>query len=112
MKTQPKRFCGANLRQLRLRAGWTQAELAERAGIRRERQIIRWENNQNEPRIETAVGLADALGVSVDELFAPVDEQEAALSGDPFRGGSRGSTPRAGLDASRKASGETGEVAA
>jgi transcriptional regulator with XRE-family HTH domain len=84
----PKKFSGSNLRKLRLQNGWTQAELAERAGIRRERQIIRWENDQNEPRIETAVGLADALGVTVDELFASL-EQEAALSGDPFPG-SRG----------------------
>jgi transcriptional regulator with XRE-family HTH domain len=103
-----KRFCGANLRRFRLAKGWTQAELAERAGIRRERQIIRWENNQNEPRIETAVGLAEALGVSVDELFAPVDSEVIAPAGDPFRG----VAPAAAAGGGRKRGGGTGEAEA
>jgi transcriptional regulator with XRE-family HTH domain len=70
-------FSGSNLRQARLRRGWTQAELARRASVR-ERQIIRWENHQNEPRFEAMVALAQALGCSVRDLCGDTDEDEEA----------------------------------
>lgn len=62
-------FSGAKLRQARFDKGWSQAELARRAGVR-ERQIIRWENEQNEPRLEAVVALAQATERDVDHFFA------------------------------------------
>ena len=72
---QVRTFSGNNLRQLRQRRGWTQAELARRANVR-ERQIIRWENEQNAPRFEAMVALATALGCHVDEMCVNGDDDE------------------------------------
>lgn len=60
-------FSGARLRAERHKQGWTQAELARRAGVR-ERQIIRWENDQHSPRFAAMVALAHALGCDVEAL--------------------------------------------
>jgi transcriptional regulator with XRE-family HTH domain len=70
-------FSGSNLRQARLRKGWTQAELARRASVR-ERQIIRWENDQHSPRFDAIRALAATLGCDVRELCVPADEDEEA----------------------------------
>jgi transcriptional regulator with XRE-family HTH domain len=56
-----------NLRTLRERAGLTQAGMADRAGVPF-RSYQNWELGSREPRIQSLVSLAEALGVSVDEL--------------------------------------------
>jgi transcriptional regulator with XRE-family HTH domain len=60
---------GAVLRHYRLRAGLTQRQLAERAGVP-VRSVENWEINHRVPRMPTTVALARALGVSVDEMMA------------------------------------------
>jgi Zn-dependent peptidase ImmA (M78 family)/transcriptional regulator with XRE-family HTH domain len=60
----------ANLRELRLASGKTQAEIAELAGMSR----VGYRNVEAgvaAPRAETLVRLAEALGVRVDDLLRP-----------------------------------------
>ena len=66
---------GRRLRKLRHDRGWTQAELGTHTEVR-ERQIIRWENNQHKPRYEHVAALARALGVPVAELMGDMDDED------------------------------------
>lgn len=58
---------GERLFWLRFKKHWTQAQLAERVGVSISR-ISEYEQNRTEPRLFTAVCLADVLGVSLDYL--------------------------------------------
>ena len=58
---------GQRLQSLRREKGFTQASLAEAAGISR-RTLEAWEQGKRTMLFEGAVKLADALGVSLDEL--------------------------------------------
>jgi transcriptional regulator with XRE-family HTH domain len=69
------RFSGDKLRALRLDRGLTQAELAHRAHVR-ERQIIRWENEQHVPRADAVARLARVLKTPLASLFSGVEENE------------------------------------
>ena len=62
-------FDGSKLRAARLANGLTQAELARRANVR-ERQIIRWENDQHVPRAGSVKAVARVLGVPMASLFS------------------------------------------
>jgi len=86
MSEQTAKFSGAKIKQARHEKGWTQAELAYRAGVR-ERQVIRWENDQHEPRIDGISKIAAATGKDVGDFMADnggaassEDDEEAALS--------------------------------
>jgi transcriptional regulator with XRE-family HTH domain len=57
------------LRDLRLDAGYSQAELAERAGLTRE-AISMMETGKRSPYPRTMRKLADALGVTVADIRA------------------------------------------
>ncbi len=61
----------ANVRLLRERKGWTQAELAERIGIHRV-TVSRLEAGLHEPLFADACLLADALGVTIGEMRFPL----------------------------------------
>lgn len=82
MEQSTLRFSGAKIRRARHEKGWTQAELAFRAGVR-ERQIIRWENDQNEPRLDGITKIAAATGLEVRDFMADPaassDDEEAAV---------------------------------
>ena len=58
---------GDKLKQLRLDAGLTQDALAAKIGVQKQ-TISRYENSEREPNIRTAKRIADALGVSLEEL--------------------------------------------
>ena len=58
---------GQRLQSLRREKGFTQASLAEAAGISR-RTLEAWEQGKRTMLFEGAVKLADAMGVSLDEL--------------------------------------------
>ncbi len=60
------------LRDARVAAGWTQAELAERVGVSR-KTINTVENGVFVPSTVLALKLARALGVSVEGLFSLVE---------------------------------------
>ena len=59
---------GANLRRARQRAGLTQAELAQRAGLAQP-AISLIEAGQANPTVQTIQQLADALGCPLAELL-------------------------------------------
>lgn len=76
---QPRSVSGARIKAARLAAGFSQFELARRAGVS-ERNIVRWENNRHTPRLEHLIAIARATGVSVDELFDTSDDDEESSS--------------------------------
>jgi transcriptional regulator with XRE-family HTH domain len=55
------------LQRLREAAGLSQSQLARRAGVP-VGTLQGWEQARRLPRLEAAVRLADALGISLDEL--------------------------------------------
>ena len=56
------------LKNERKAAGYTQADMAERLGIKQP-SYIRYENGTSEPSLETLCQLADIFDVSVDYLL-------------------------------------------
>jgi transcriptional regulator with XRE-family HTH domain len=58
---------GRRLRILRERAGLSQTQLAARCNFEQS-HISRWERGGAEPRFESLVQLADALGVPLDDF--------------------------------------------
>ncbi|MCP3996947.1 MAG: helix-turn-helix domain-containing protein [bacterium] len=70
----------SNLRRFREAAGLSQSELAERAGV--SRQLVgAAEAGRNIPRVDAGLALADALGVSAEELFAAASVPTDVLTG-------------------------------
>ena len=63
-----KERISANVRRLRRRAGLTQHELAEKAGISRA-TLARIEAEESDPAASTLRKLAAALEVTVSDLF-------------------------------------------
>lgn len=61
---------GNSVRDRRLQRDWSQAELAERAGISRA-AVSAIEGERLVPSVAAALALASALDCSVEELFAP-----------------------------------------
>jgi transcriptional regulator with XRE-family HTH domain len=57
-----------NLVSLRKQRGWSQEKLAQESGISYNTLIKLERKGIKNPKIETVVRLADALGVSLDEL--------------------------------------------
>ncbi|MEW6504036.1 MAG: helix-turn-helix transcriptional regulator [Chloroflexota bacterium] len=56
------------LEQFRLQKGWTQQELAQKAGVTRQ-TIISLESERYNPSILLAFRLARLFGVPIEELF-------------------------------------------
>src|SRR5262249_43828272 len=68
----PKEF-GAKLKELRMAAGWTQAQLAEKANIS-QRAVSHWEQGLREPSWSNVLALADALGVRLQGVREERDD--------------------------------------
>ena len=66
-----KEIISQNLRRIRKSKGFTQAEVADHAGISRPayRNI---ETGKSEPKVSTLRDIAEALGVGIQKLLAPV----------------------------------------
>lgn len=56
------------LKVLRAERDWTQADLAERVGISRQ-AVISIEKYKYTPSLELAFKIAEAFGVSIDQVF-------------------------------------------
>jgi DNA-binding XRE family transcriptional regulator len=69
------------LRDRRLEAGLTQAELATRAGVSRQ-LVAAVEAGRNVPAVDAALGLAHALGTTVEHVFAAAAPETVAAVGD------------------------------
>jgi transcriptional regulator with XRE-family HTH domain len=74
-------FAG-RLRELREAAGWTQEQLAERVGVKRE-AIARWEAGKREPGWSNVLTLAEALGVDCTAFTQAPAERVPAGPGRP-----------------------------
>lgn len=68
---------GRRLRDARLGAGLTQAQLARRVNTS-ERNIVRWETEANVPRLKHLAAIAEVTGKDVGHFLASDDEAEAA----------------------------------
>lgn len=66
---------GNKIKQLRYKAGWTQEQLAERLHLSAQ-SVSKWENGVSMPDISLLPLLAEAFGVSIDELFDLTREQK------------------------------------
>ena len=62
-----KRF-SANMKKLREDRGWNQSDLADASKIDRA-TISRIENNDRVPKLKNILNIAEALGVSIDDLY-------------------------------------------
>lgn len=58
---------GEKLREMRLSLDMTQEELAQKIGVQKQ-TISRYENSAREPNLKSAKLIANALGVSLEEL--------------------------------------------
>lgn len=67
------------IRELRQEKGWSQAELAHRAGVAPS-SIYNWESGRYEPRASQLRELADALGVKMDDIELVVSGKELAAA--------------------------------
>lgn len=61
---------GDRLKQFREKAGLTQAELADRAGVK-VASLQAWEQDRSDMLLGNAKSLASALSATLDELFGP-----------------------------------------
>lgn len=66
---------GRKIRDARLRAGLTQAALA-RVVKTSERNVVRWENDQNAPRMAAVAAIARATGVDMEEFLLAESEDD------------------------------------
>lgn len=63
-----KKTMGMTIAELRKAKGMTQLELAERMGVT-DKAVSKWERDLSCPDINSLPTLAEALGISVDELM-------------------------------------------
>lgn len=68
-----------NLKQLRMQRGLTLEQLAQRSGLTRS-YVSKVERSISTPSISSAMGLAEALEVSVERLFGQADGQESPVT--------------------------------
>jgi transcriptional regulator with XRE-family HTH domain len=84
------------IRALREERGWSQADLADRAGVTRQ-LVGAVEAGRHTPSVRAALGLARALGVSVEALFAEsADPVVVPVTGRPLAPGTPLVTARVG----------------
>lgn len=83
MPTFDAEVLGSRVREMRARAGLTQAGLAEAAGITDE-TVSRIERGAYEPALSTMVALADALRVGLDALVGRVPSPTARPHASPI----------------------------
>jgi molybdate-binding protein/transcriptional regulator with XRE-family HTH domain len=85
--TEPASSTGANLRVARQARGFSQQQLASMAGVSRQ-AVSAVESGHSDPSLRVALALAQALGLSVEELFGPGEPATpvTAVSVAPLRG--------------------------
>jgi transcriptional regulator with XRE-family HTH domain len=81
MATTQKTFFGDKLKALRLEKGLTQTDLGNRVGLSR-RMLVHYEKHATRPPADKVMALANALGLSVNELVK-VNGKTTAAAIDP-----------------------------
>ena len=79
----PSELFSERLKSARLMRGWTQAELASRAGLP-PTSIAHFESGSRKPSFDTLRRLAAALDVSTDFLLSRSDDPSISQSDDPL----------------------------
>ena len=79
----PSKLFAERLKAARALRGWTQAELAERAGLP-PTSIAHFESGSRKPSFDTLRRLAAALDVSTDYLLGRTDDPAISQSDDPL----------------------------
>jgi len=74
---QPKLDLARQVLDLRLKRGWTQQELAERAGTK-QANISRLENARLNPSVDTLQKIARAFGVELAVILIPTPSERPA----------------------------------
>ncbi|HSL84262.1 MAG TPA: helix-turn-helix transcriptional regulator [Thermoanaerobaculia bacterium] len=74
MSADPFDGLGPALRELRAERGWTQVELAERAGVSKS-MLSLYERGKQRPHLDTLGKLVNALGVSLGQLAARLERR-------------------------------------
>jgi transcriptional regulator with XRE-family HTH domain len=59
-----------NLKNLRIKQGFTQKQVAELLDLDCENRISRWENDQAMPSLKNLLRLANLYGVKLDQLYS------------------------------------------
>jgi transcriptional regulator with XRE-family HTH domain len=85
-------FAG-RLLELRSKAGLTQWQLAEKAGVKRD-AIARWERGMREPSWSNVVALANALAVSTDAFRQEPGSVPVPQRGRPSKGPAAAPAPK------------------
>lgn len=79
---------GKRLKDARKARGLTQAELARRAGVS-QGVITHYERGVNRPRLDQALALVQALGISLDEFFLTSRLPKETKAAERVHGNSR-----------------------
>lgn len=79
----PSKLFAERLKAARALRGWTQAELAARAGLP-PTSIAHFESGSRKPSFDTLRRLAAALDVSTDYLLGRADDPSISQSDDPL----------------------------
>jgi len=66
---------GTQLKELRLKMGWTQSQLGEKINVTKS-SISGYENNTRSPDKDTLVKLANLFNVSTDYLLGNIDSKQ------------------------------------
>lgn len=69
---------GESLKSARMKAGMSQSELAEKLGISSV-GISQWESGRRIPRDETLLRIAQALGISISDIFEFTPEETECI---------------------------------
>ena len=64
------------IKELRKKAGWSQQKLAEKAGLSYNAIAKIEQGAAKQPTIQTMIKIADAFGISLDELVGRKGKQE------------------------------------
>lgn len=72
---------GRAIAALRMQRGWLQSDLAERIGVH-QNSILNWEVGKNEPPISKFALIANAFGVSLDDLWGGVVARDGLGRGE------------------------------
>lgn len=67
------------VKELARKRGWGLDELARKSGLKYATVQGVWQNRVKDPRLTTLEALAKALGVSIENLVRPADEQDLPL---------------------------------